>query len=115
MYTENKCTVRTAFGETPIYSYNNGLRQGCPLSPTLFNIFINSLALLLNKEGVGVTPSVLDRDLKFLLFADDLVIFGDSRDSLSHNIKLTQTWLQDWGMAVGISKCGAWSTSNEEH
>ena len=44
LYKGNVSVVRTIFGESPKFPYSNGVKQGCPLSPTLFNIFINSLA-----------------------------------------------------------------------
>ena len=44
LYKDNASVVRNIFGESPKFPYSNGDKYGCPLSPTLFNIFINSLA-----------------------------------------------------------------------
>ena len=38
LYNEQEATVRTEFGETDSFKISKGLRQGCPLSPTKFNV-----------------------------------------------------------------------------
>ena len=50
-----------------------GARQGCCLSPTLFNIYINELALLLEQSAA---PGLIlnNTEVKFLLYADVLVL-----------------------------------------
>ena len=47
LYTKLESTVRTEFGETDTMNLGKGVRQGCILSPLLFNIYdINKLILL---------------------------------------------------------------------
>ena len=54
---------------------NGGLKQGDSLSPILFSFYINDLISRISKEA---SSTVID----ILLYADDLVILGDSRESL---------------------------------
>lgn len=57
----------------------NGLRQGCPLSPFLFTIFMDVLSELLDNEIVEnkFTPLRIGSSfISHLLFADDILIFG---------------------------------------
>ena len=51
------------------------MRQGCSLSPTLFNIYINELARALEKSAAPGLP-LLESEVKCLLFADDLANQG---------------------------------------
>ena len=41
MYTNNKCAVKIGKKHTNFFTQGRGVRQGCSLSPTLFNIYIN--------------------------------------------------------------------------
>ena len=57
-----------------------GLRQGDPLSPILFNIVVDMLAILINRakdEGQvsGVVPHLVDGGLSILEYADDTILF----------------------------------------
>ncbi len=47
MYTESKCGIKINTKRTRYLSQERGVRQGCCLSPTLYNIYINELALSL--------------------------------------------------------------------
>ena len=53
-----------------------GVRQGCPPSPNLFNIYINDIEK--QPSGVNDSPITLDNgtDISCLLYADDIVIMS---------------------------------------
>ncbi|KAH9296514.1 hypothetical protein KI387_040102, partial [Taxus chinensis] len=57
-----------------------GVRQGCPASPTLFNIFINDI--MQDLEGLGVRVPGLTKVVAGLLFADDLVAMVESVEEM---------------------------------
>jgi hypothetical protein len=49
MYSSVKYKVKLSSGSTPVFSSNIGLKQGCKMSPSLFNVFINDIPELLNQ------------------------------------------------------------------
>ena len=68
------------------FQTKKGLQQGDPLSPILFNIVVDMLALMTaraKKVGQleGVIPHLIDDGLSILQYADDTVIF------MSYDIK----------------------------
>ena len=81
-----------------------GLRQGCPLSPTLFGLFIDGLHAFLQQQvpGAGVhMPSLLASDLEY---ADDIMLIATSPQQLQQLIDATHNYCQQMGMQVSSSK-----------
>jgi hypothetical protein len=67
-----------------------GLRQGDPLSPIIFNIMTDMLAVLIDQEKEvaqieGVVPHLVDGGLSILQYIDDTIFFMD------HNIEKVKT------------------------
>ena len=94
MYSSIKYKVKLSSGSTPVFSSNIaiGLKQGCNMSPSLFNVFINDIPELLNTSNcdpvhLGTTK------VNCLLYADDLVLLLKSRHRIKiSNRRATQRW-----------------------
>ena len=80
---------KTAFFEVEV-----GVRQGCVLSPTLFSIYINSMADEINKSGIGI--EVLGRTIAILLYADDIVVIAESVADLQRGMRIITEWGRKW-------------------
>ena len=81
MYSGNKCSIKIGDQHTNIFSQKRGVRQGCNLSPTLFNIFINKLAETLEPSTAPGLP-LHDTEIKSLFYADDLVLMSPTKEGL---------------------------------
>ena len=77
----SSCVTNNGFS-TPSFNLKRGVRQGDPLSPSLFIIVLELLALSIrnNDQIKGIT--VDGSEIKLVIFADDMTSFV--RDKLSH-------------------------------
>lgn len=75
------------------FQTRKGVRQGDPLSPILFNIFVDMLAILIerakeNQQFKGVVPHLIDDGLSILQYADDTILFMEHNLEQAKNLKL---------------------------
>ena len=54
LYTDQEATVRTGHGTTDWFQIGKGVRQGCILSPCLFNLYAEISALLTMPKALTV-------------------------------------------------------------
>ena len=55
----------------------SGTRQGCPLSPQLFNLVLEVLATAIREEK-EINGTQIGREVKFSLFADDMILYMEN-------------------------------------
>ena len=102
LYTAVSSCVRINGFYTEWFDVTSGLRQGCSLSPLLFNIFINDLALKIKACGKSVK---IDGDtVGILLYADDIVLLADNEKELQDMLDILNNWCVSNNMSVNATK-----------
>jgi hypothetical protein len=81
LYSNSKCAVKQSKTRTDFFNYCKGVRQGCILSPLLFNIYINELATLFDNNSADPFKLPNGTKLSCLLYADDLIILSRSKST----------------------------------
>ena len=81
------------------------VRQGCPLSPTVFNINLEDLMknCFLNTGGVNIGG----RRIECVRFADDMALLAEDERMLKNMLMELNERCEDYGMKINISKTKA--------
>ena len=102
-YSDNQCCVKIGNNRTEFFKQGKGVHQGCNLSPTLFNIYINKLATLL-EQSPSPGLDLQGTEIKFLMYADDLVLLSPTEHGLQQNLSLLETFCQNWAVDINLDK-----------
>ena len=62
----------------------SGTRQGCPLSPQLFNITLEVLAIAIRGEN-EIKGIQIGKEVKLSLFADDMILYISQFSSVTQS------------------------------
>ena len=101
LYSSVTSCVRVNSLHTDWFDVKCGLRQGCILSPILFNLYINDLALYLKSLGKGI-PCDGDR-VCILLYADDIVLLAETEQDLQFLLNALHDWCSSNDMIINDS------------
>ena len=67
------------------------------------SVYINELARAL-EQSAAPSLTLLDLEIKCLLFADDLVLLSPTKEGLQQHLDLLHRFCQAWAMTVNLSK-----------
>ncbi|MHB1873156.1 MAG: reverse transcriptase domain-containing protein [Steroidobacteraceae bacterium] len=111
LYSNTIATVSTRYGPTKPFHISRGVKQGDPLSPLLWNLFINPLAYWLhdNRNGYRISKGPF---IGGLLFADDTTAISSSKEGLSALYKGIEEFCLFHHLRINPSKSVLVSTSN---
>ena len=104
MYSNDLTCVKVGDKITDSFQTNQGVRQGCILSPTLFNIFLADLPNKL-QENSDVTPQPIEaEDVQNIIWADDLLLISKSEDGLNKMLSNLCQYTVENGIEINLEK-----------
>ena len=80
LYAGQEATVRTGHGKTDWFQIEKGVRQGCILSPSLFNLYAE---YIMRNAGLGEAQAgikIAGRNISNLRYADDTTLMAESEE-----------------------------------
>jgi hypothetical protein len=80
-----------------------GLKQGCNLSPMLFNLFVNDFIDNFNYEKCD-SPLLENLKVGCLFYADDLVLISESKEGLQESLNDLHNFTKQWHLEINTIK-----------
>ena len=103
LYDSVKCCIRHCDSYSDFFEVSVGLKQGETLSPILFSLFVEDLEIYLQtRPDSGLC--INDINIMLLMFADDMVIIGDSPEELQASLNKLHDYCSKWGLEVNTVK-----------
>ena len=68
------------------FPLKSGKRQGCPLSPLLFNIVLEVLVTAITEEKEIKGIQITKEEVKLSLFADDMILYTENPKDTTRNL-----------------------------
>ena len=97
------------------FPLRSGTRQGCPLSPLLFNIVLEVLATAIREEK-EIKGIQIGKEVELSLFADDLILYIEfPKDSIRKLLELISEFSKVTGYKINIQKSLAFLYTNSEN
>ena len=86
-------------------SLKSGTRQGCPLSPLLFNIVLEVLDIAIRQEKEIKGIQIGREEVKLSLYADDMTLYIENpKDSTQKLLELINKFSKVAGYKINIQK-----------
>ena len=96
------------------FPLRSGTRQGCPLSPLLFNIVLEVLATAI-KEEKEIKGTQIGKEVKLSLFADDMILYiQNPKDDTRKLLELINEFGKVAGYKINEQKSLAFLYTNNE-
>ena len=82
LYAGQEAAVRTGRGTTDWFQTKKGVRQGCILSPCLFNLYAEYIMRNAGLEEAQAVIKIARRNINNLRYADDTTLMAESEEEL---------------------------------
>ena len=82
LYAGQEATVRTGHGTTAWFQMGKGVRQGCILSPCLFNLYAECIMRNAGLEEAQDRIKIAMRNTDTLIYTDDTNLMAESEEEL---------------------------------
>ena len=103
MYDRLQVSVNVFSGLSLPFRSIVGLKQGCNLSPMLFNIFINNIVNIMNANN-DHAPFLGPQQVSCLLYADDLILVSETKEGLQESIDKLSQFTDKWFLEANAKK-----------
>ena len=104
LYSGQETTVRTGRGTTEWFQIGKGVRQGCILSPCLFNFYAEYIMRNAGLEEAQAGIKIARRNINHLRYADDTTLMAESEEELNSLLMKVKEEHEKVGLKFNIQK-----------
>jgi len=103
IYEKTEVMVRTEAGLTESFVTRRGVRQGCVLSPLLFNLYMAGISEALKIRKIGGIEVGCERIWE-LAYADDLVLLARNKEAFEDMLGTFRLFLKERKLELNVDK-----------
>ena len=104
LYAGQEATVRTGHGTADCFQIGKGVRQGCILSPFLFNLYAEYVMRHAGLEEAQAGIKIARRNINNLRYADDTTLMAESEEELKSLLMKVKEESEKVGLKLNIQK-----------
>ena len=104
LYAGQEATGRTGHGTTDCFQIRKGVRQGCILSPCLFNLYAEYIMQNAGLDETQAGIKIAGKNLNSLRYADDTTLMSESKEELKSLLMKVKEESEKVGLKLNIQK-----------
>ena len=102
LFAGQEATVRTGHGTTDWFQIGKGIRQGCILSPCLFNLYAEDIMRNTGLEETQAGIKIAGRNINNLRYTDDITLKAESEEQLKSLLMKVQEESEEFDLKLNI-------------
>ena len=103
LYLEDTASIKIGNKHSLPFKTNRGVRQGCVLSPLLFNLFLSDFEPMIEKCGDNVKLNK-EKNVSCLLWADDILLLSETESGLQSKLNQLESYCNVNKLSVNTDK-----------
>ena len=104
LYAGQEATVRTGHETTDWFQIGQVVRQGCILSPCLFNLYVEYIMRNAGLEEAQAGIKIAGRNIKNLRYADEITLMAENEEELKSLLMKVKEESEKPGLKLNIQK-----------
>ena len=103
LYAGQEATVRTGHRTIDWFQMGKGVRQGCMLSPSLFNLYAEYVMQNAGLDEAQGGIKIAGRNINYLRYADDTTLMSESKEEIK-SLLMKKKEIEKVGLKLNIQK-----------
>ena len=108
LYAGQEAIVRSGHGTTDWFQIGKGVRQGCILSPCLFNLYAKYIMRNAGLEDAQAGIKIAERGINNLRYAYDITLMAESEEELKSLLMKVKEQSENVGLKLTFRELRSW-------